>query len=504
MLIVASVCQFGCQRDTENWQHLDLDKDGYFGVSANRAYEELLKDKKATPVIVAIMDSGFDTEHEDLQSVLWVNEGEIPDNGMDDDGNGYIDDVHGWNFTGSTPSSVKYGTSTLTCLVVRDQERFGDRAYSDIPETEREDFETFQRNKAELAKKRREAEDNLAQVEKFKVSVDEMRTQLTKESPKLKDIRAYKPRNAEENDARSFLNAKMQRKTFGEVYEEDVTKMIERYRNQLDYWYNINYTAPSLDDDHPDNLRGPMYGNGGLKGPEPDHGTHVAGIIGADRHNKRGIRGIADQVQLMPLLFSKPDGREADLGVAQAIRYAADHGAKVINMSFGSEYTWDRKVVDDAVKYALSKDVLIIHAAGNHSRDLDEWTLYPNRYFADGGEADAWLTVGASDFANDETLRATFSNYGSKKVDLFAPGVRINSTFPGSTYKRNDGTSMAAPVVAGVAALVRSYYPELSATQVKDILMQSVIKVEQLQDRCVSGGVVNAYQAIKQAEKINN
>lgn len=475
-----------------------------FGVSTDRAYKELLQGKSATPVIVAILDSGFDTDHEDLKGSLWVNPGEIAGNGKDDDGNGYIDDVHGWNFTGSTPTSSDNGLAILTALVLRDQERFADTDYTNVTEADRQDFEQYQRNKAELAKKRQEAADKLAKLKQRKIAIDDILARIGKESPTTKDIRRYSPRNSAENAARSFLNVQMRRKTFDEVYEEDITDQLERYQNQLDYGYNIDYIPPSLDHDHPHNLKGLHYGNGGLQGPYPDHGTHVAGIIGADRHNKAGIRGVADHVQLMPILFSTLDGRSNEQTQAKAIRYAVDHGAKVINMSFGNDYSWDKAVVDEAVKYAMEHDVLIVHAAGNSSKDLDEITLYPNRYYLDGGQADAWLTVGASDRDHDETLRAGFSNYGRTKVDIFAPGVRINSTKPGSTYKRQDGTSMAAPMVAGVAALIRSYYPELSAIQVKEILMKSTTPADQLKDRCVSGGVVNAYTALKLAESKTN
>lgn len=498
---VASIVFVGCNSEKSDWHHLDLEKDGVFGVSTDRAYQELLKGKTATPVILAIMDSGFDTDHEDLRTKLWVNTGEIPGNGIDDDGNGYIDDIHGWNFTGSSTESVDNGTAILTCLVVRDQERFQSIDYSNIPERDRKDLETYQKNKTELEKKRREAVDHLARIEKLKTAIDQMLQNIGKDKPALKDIQAHAPKNAEQNMARSFLNVKMQRKTFEEVYEEDIQDMLERYQDQLAYSYNIDYIPPALDQDHPHNLLGTEYGNGGLVGSYPKHGTHVAGIAVADRQNNIGIRGVADQVQLMPILFSTLDGRERERTAAKAIRYAVDHGAKIINMSFGDEYSWDRSIVDEAVKYAMEKDVLFIHAAGNQSKDLDQLFLYPNRHYEDGGRADAWITVGASDLQNDETLRASFSNYGKTTVDLFAPGVRINSTMPGSTYKRQDGTSMAAPIVAGIAAMIRSYYPHLTALQTKEILMQSVIQAKPLTDRCVSGGVVNAYRALQLAEK---
>jgi len=256
------------------------------------------------------------------------------------------------------------------------------------------------------------------------------------------------------------------------------------------------------------------YGNADVTGPNADHGTHVSGIIGAVRDNTIGIKGVADHVRIMAIRVV-PDGDERDKDVANGIRYAADNGAKVINMSFGKGYSWNKQAVDDAVKYALSKDVLLVHAAGNDGKDLEKETNYPTRVYADGsGLADAWIEVGASGPDDDSTLVAPFSNYGKAKVDVFAPGVSIYSTTPGSHYANHDGTSMASPVVAGLAALIREYYPKLKAIQVKDIIMRSVVKPTHtvtvmvdgaprqvmLSDLCVSGGVINTYQALQLAE----
>jgi len=263
------------------------------------------------------------------------------------------------------------------------------------------------------------------------------------------------------------------------------------------------------------------YGNNDVTGPDAMHGTHVSGIIAASRSNDIGIGGVSDRARIMAIRVV-PDGDERDKDVANGIRYAVDNGAKVINMSFGKGYSWDKKVVDEAVKYAMSKDVLLVHAAGNDSRNTERKDNYPNKRFADslgvekGELVVPWIEVGASGWKDDDDLVAGFSNYGKKTVDVFAPGVKIKSTVPHSLYKEEDGTSMAAPVVAGLAALIRSYYPKLTALQVKDVIMNSVstvnhkvkVKVDDssekmlLSDICASGGIVNAYKALKLAAKM--
>ena len=213
------------------------------------------------------------------------------------------------------------------------------------------------------------------------------------------------------------------------------------------------------------------------------------------------------------ILRAVPDGDERDKDVANSIRYATDNGAKVINMSFGKAYSYDKSAVDAAVKYAASKDVLLVHAAGNDGVNNDKVPHYPSNQFLDGTSSSNWIEVGASSYSNNV---ASFSNYGKKVVDLFAPGVAIYSTAPGNKYRNLQGTSMAAPVAAGVATLLRSYFPELSAAQVKNIMMKSVVKMPdkvelpgkedkakmvKLKKLCVSGGVVNAYNAVELALK---
>src|SRR5690606_6767618 len=295
---------------------------------------------------------------------------------------------------------------------------------------------------------------------------------------------------------------------------------VEHFNNQVNYHLNKKFDSRHIVGDDYENSRERYYGNADVTGPDADHGTHVAGIIGAVRTNDIGIKGVADDVRIM-VLRTVPDGDERDKDVANSIRYAVENGAKVINMSFGKAFGKDKQVVDDAVRFAIENDVLLVHAAGNEGQDNDANPNFPNRNFVDSlginkGEATAWIEVGASQWNNDGDLVASFSNYGRRSVDVFAPGVKIHSTMPGSAYKDQQGTSMAAPVVAGLAALIRSYYPQLPAVEVKRVIMQSVTRVDQrvkvkgpdgrnmrvsMNDICVTGGIVNAYRALQLAEQ---
>lgn len=477
---------FGCHApENPDWQHLDKEKDGVFGISTNRAYNELLKGKKPAAVIVAVIDAGFDTTHEDLRQVLWTNPKEIPGNGIDDDSNGYIDDVHGWNFAGDADSTYHYDNDDLTRLVRQEQQGPPSAAYP--------------AHLADLEKERREAKEKLDFAQKMKRTLDAMVKQLGTKNPTLKDFENFAPKNDLENQVRSRTIASLKHMSYDEFYSERVIEEIASQADALNYGYNVNYEPHRpIRVVAGDTVLWP--GNGDLAGKKPLHGTHIAGIIAADRTNDSGIQGIADNVRIMAIRLGYGAIRDED--IARAIRYAVDNGARVINMSFGKEkYSLDKARVDAALNYAAARDVLLVQAAGNSSKDLDKTEpIYPTSFRADGTRLTNWITVGASNQTDDETLRASFSNYGKTKVDVFAPGIAIRSTVPGGAYKRLNGTSMAAPVVTGLAALIRSYYPALTARQVREIILKSVVKSPWLADRCVTGGVVNAYNAIKLAE----
>ncbi|WP_449440192.1 S8 family peptidase [Pedobacter steynii] len=499
-----------------NWQNLDLKADSTFGISTERAYNELLKGKKSTKVIVAVLDGGVDINHEDLKSIIWINKKEKVGNGKDDDKNGYTDDINGWNFLGSAKGSINYETLELTRLVRRDSAKFGKADATSVQASDLTAFEAYQKNKAELDKELVEAKEGLENYSAIKSAIDDLVKKLGKDKPTLEDIEGFKPTSDIETNVQRVLSQQLKNATFDEFYTDQILAGYEHFKSQVDYNLNLDYDPRSIVGDDPNNSKEKFYGNNDVAGPDARHGSHVAGIIGAVRKNNLGIDGVADNIAIMAVR-STPNGDERDKDVANSIRYAVDNGAKVINMSFGKSYSWDKAIVDDAVKYAVSKDVVIVHAAGNDNENLEVANNFPNPNYEKGGTAASWITVGASGPKNDETIKASFSNYGKNTVDVFAPGVDINSTIPGSKYEKLNGTSMASPVVAGLAALIRSYYPKLTAVEVKDIIMKSVVKVEQsviikdenddtsktvpFADLCVTGGIVNAYNALKLASE---
>lgn len=495
-----------------NWQNLDLKADSTFGISTEKAYNELLKGKKSKPVIVAVLDGGVDINHEDLKPLVWKNAKEKAGNAKDDDKNGYADDVNGWNFLGSAKGSINHETLELTRLVRRDEEKFAKASASTVPAADLPAFEAFVKNRTAFEKELVEAKMGLEQFTAVKTAIDNVVKKIGNEQPALADFKAFRPTNDMEANVQRIMTEQLANASFEEFYSTQIVAGYDHYKSQVAYNLNLNYDPRPIVGDDPNNSNEQFYGNNDVAGPDARHGSHVAGIIGASRTNSLGIMGVADHVTIMGVRCT-PNGDERDKDVANSIRYAVNMGAKVINMSFGKGYSWDKKVVDEAVKYAVSKDVLLVHAAGNDNKNLEVETNFPNPRYLDGGTAATWIEVGASGWDNDGSIKASFSNYGKTKVDVFAPGVKINSTVPGSKYENLDGTSMAAPVVAGLAALIRSYYPKLTAVQVKDIILKTVVKVDQsvninteegnktvpFADLCVTGGIVNAYNALKLA-----
>ncbi len=495
-----------------NWYNLDLKQDSIFGVSTEKAYSELLKGKKAKPVIVAVLDGGVDYLHEDLKRIMWKNTKEKIGNGIDDDKNGYIDDIYGWNFLGGKSGSIEHETLEVTRLVVRDQARFVGKNPESLNPAEKADYEQYLKNRNYVEAELGTARSNYAGILGFKSALEPVIKKIGKENPSLADFENFKPTTDIETRIKSTILSILKDYDFKDFYENQILEGIKYYEGQIKYNYNLEFNPRTIVGDNPNDSQERYYGNADVKGPDAGHGTHVAGIIAGDRHNNLGIMGVSDQALIMAVR-NVPNGDERDKDVANAIRYAVDNGAKIINMSFGKSYVWDKAAVDEAVRYAMSKDVLLVQAAGNDNKDIDVDPNYPSRIFLNGEIAKGYITVGASNWTNDEELKAEFSNYGKRNVDVFAPGVKINSTIPENKYKEENGTSMAAPVVSGVAAIIRAYYPKLTAEQVKEIIMKTVTKVNgnvrflkkespvsvPFSELCVSGGVVNAYEALKLA-----
>ena len=477
------------------WSHLDLIKDTVPGMSVDRAYTELLKKRKGTKIIVGVIDSGLDIDHPDLQGHIWTNSKEIPGNNIDDDKNGFVDDVHGWNFLGNATDM----TLELTRIVQK-----GD-----------DGTEMYKKAKAELDQKIQEMKQQKPQVDMIAKADKDIREFLKKDTYTKADLKAISTTDAGINRSKMIMMSIAAQA--GDGFQEEIKSYIDYISDQLNYNLNVDFDGRKVVGDNPEDLNDRNYGNGNVKGPDVDdalHGTHVAGIIAQVRGNGIGGDGVvAKNVEIMAVR-AVPNGDEFDKDIALAIRYAVDNGAKVINGSFGKDYSPHKEWVWDAIKYAESKDVLIVHAAGNDSKDVDVEPNFPTDEMNGKEIADNLITIGALNTAMDSKMVADFSNYGQKNVDVFAPGVKIYATIPNNKYKYEQGTSMASPNAAGVAALIRSYYPSLTASQVKHILMDSGVAIpgnvavgeEKVQipfsNTCVSGKIVNAYNAILMADQM--
>lgn len=475
-----ALCLNASAQHIPNWQNKDLQTDSLFGISTEKAYT-LLKGKTPTPVIVAVIDAGVDTAHEDLKSVLWVN----PKKKKGDNG------TYGWSYIGSAKGNVNYDNLELTRLV---------RQYiqKDTSKLASSDLMAYHEEKKDLDKKKRDADNSVKYYAGYLDALNFFAKQVGKDDPTTADLQAYLPKAGRNADLLKYVIAEVTKKGDYADLKKEIRGAVDYFKEQADYQLNLGYDPRKIVGDDYNNPKQRNYGTPDNNGPDPKHGTHVAGIIAGIRGNGLGADGVADDVKILAIR-AVPEGDERDKDIANAIRYAADHGAKVINMSFGKAYSPNKKVVDAAAKYALKKDVLLIQAAGNDNKDIDTAADFPSRRYLNGDTAKNWIVVGASGPKNDSTLKARFSNYGKTAVDVFAPGVQIYSSIPGSKYDYFDGTSMACPVVAGLAALIREYYPKLTAGQVKEIILRSVVTAPQLTNYCRTGGVVNAYKALQLA-----
>lgn len=467
----------------ENWFNLSNANDKMHGVGAERTYSDLTKGMKADTVIVCVLDGGVDYNHEDLKGVMWHNPGEIPGNGVDDDKNGYVDDVYGWNFIGGkNGENVEHDNLEFVRLLRPLEKRFKDKDASTIAPSEKADFEQYQKLKAEYDSETSEAKQGLSGIMGFKQALgivkDAIKKQRKVDTVTYADFAAYEvPKDATSGYKRLVTQLKkfiVSEESWKDIHTE-ISEGIKQLNSRLDYNLNLDYDPRSIVGDHYEDASEKYYGNPDVKGPDASHGTHVAGIIGANRFNNVGIFGVATPVKIMAVRCV-PDGDERDKDVANGIRYAVDNGAKIINMSFGKAYSYNKKVVDDAVKYAESKGVLLVHAAGNDNQNNDLKRFYPNQHFDDGGIATNWIEVGALSWMPGAKLVAPFSNYGKVEVDVFAPGVDINSCKVDGGYIAESGTSMASPVCAGCCALLKVYFPNLTPAQIKSIIEQSTDK----------------------------
>jgi cell wall-associated protease len=484
--------------DLKRWSHLDLVKDTIPGMSVDKAYAELLKDKKGVKVIVGIVDSGVDIDHEDLKSVVWTNSKEIVGNGIDDDKNGFVDDIHGWNFLGDS------GFENLEMTRILKKADDGSVIYKNA--------------KGDYEKKYNEALEGKQQVD-FLINTNKtIQTYLKKDDYTLEELNAIVSTDEVLNKSKMIMTRVIGQS--GPRFSADIEEYRKYIYDQLNYNLNKDFNGRKTVGDNPDDLNDTKYGNNVVYGPDKEealHGTHVAGIVAQVRNNNIGGDGVANNVEIMAVR-AVPNGDEYDKDIALAIRYAVDNGAKVINGSFGKSYSPHKQWVFDAIKYAEKKDVLFVHAAGNDGSDID---LEKNINYPNDSEDNKIeftknvLTVGALNNAYGEAVVAPFSNYGKTNVDVYAPGMEIYAAVPNNKYKYEQGTSMASPNAAGVAALIRSYYPKLSAAQVKQIMMDSgtplpaTVELGESQEKksntetSKSGKMVNAYNALILAERMS-
>jgi cell wall-associated protease len=502
----------GVQKEVIDWYN------GKNGMQTEQAYK-LVKKRKSETVVVAIIDSGMDIEHEDLIGKIWVNEKEIPGNGIDDDGNGYIDDVHGWNFLGNSKGeNQNYARLERTRILAKLAKKYDGVEEADVKDADKKEYALYKQVRDEVASERAEYEPYLAQMDQLAGLIEQVPTMvggmIGKTNYTEKDLNKWKPTDPQGMQMKQLALAISSGRLTKEVLEQQKNQI----NQMLNYNLNVEYDDRSLIGDNVNDIKDVKYGNSDVEGPDALHGTHVGGIVGAIRGNKMGGDGVAENVKLMSLR-AVPNGDEFDKDIALAVRYAVDNGAKVINMSFGKSYSPLAKDVYEAFQYADSKGVLLVHAAGNDAKDIDIEPNFPtSMYEFQNKKLDHFLTIGASTrFATVKgqahgDLAASFSNYGQKGVDVFAPGYEIYNSVPQSEYAQLQGTSMAAPMVAGAAAFLKSYFPKLSMKEIKDILLSTATNYKGSQQTkpgeetaidfgtlSVTGGVINLPAAVKAA-----
>ena len=536
LLVLTCLLAHQASSQSVNWYHENISTDKPYNIGTDELYESIIKDRNGVPVIVAVIDSGVDIEHEDLDDKIWVNADEIPNNGVDDDNNGYIDDVNGWNFIGG-PDGRQVGGDTyeLTRAYIELKAKYEHIDPQSLKDKELEEYNLYNeygaRIEGEIKSSKSRYEEYHSAIVIYEEILDYLRDyvgegdidktlvdSLSTDGSRQAQI-ATNVINVVEGDIGHLP-------TMDEVQAyllpEGIYEAQDYFAAKWKYHYNIDLDSRDIVGDNYKDLTNRKYGNQLVEGPDAEHGTHVAGIIGAERDNDQGINGINNNAQIM-VLRAVPNGDERDKDVANAIYYAVDNGAKVINMSFGKGLSPNKQYVDDAVRYAEKNDVLLIHASGNASLDVDTEKNFPNdKYLKPKGflfwkkkKSKNWISVGATSNTNSEKIVASFSNYGKENVDIFAPGEFMYSTVPDSKYKTLQGTSMAAPVVAGVASLLRSYFPNLSASQVKEILLTTATVIDKkvkkpgseemvpFYNLSVSGGILNAKNAFIKAAEMN-
>lgn len=531
LFVLLYVCVLCVSAQTPlDWHLRSLGPDSIWGAGIEKAYQMLDGKKAKKKVRVAVISRGFDMEHEDLVDVLWTNKKEKPGNGSDDDKNGYIDDVHGWNFLGTKDGrDVIYTSEAISREFDKIRARF-------------EELDAKGRSRTLAEKDEYMQYLNLARESKIEGMY--MSTILAKNIAKGMEEINQKLHEAYPNDSdftyEQFLKIVPAPETLDSLNDiaYNVNMLIwgfsqkqmwsDRYKTRYDnaQSYEKQYQdlkARQKDErgmigDNMNDINDAQYGNANLLTGNPSVGTGLAGVIAAKRGNDIGIDGIADNAELM-LIRAVPEGDGYDKDIAVAIRYAIKNGADIILIATHKKVAEDKDIVRLALEEAEQEDILIVHAVGESPRDIDNNPTYPSGLKEDGSYYNNFINVAAS---NVNGLPLSLSNYGKKNVDLFAPGVDVYSCDAGDNYFKLTGTNASAAVVTGVAALIKSRFPKLTASQIKEIIVSTATnaptegvfypfvseasnetpKTAQYSDLCRSGGIIDAAAAVQKAMNI--
>ena len=509
--------------DLKTWYHKDFSTTNVYGVNTDNAYKFLeSKGLKPRTVVVGVLDSGVEVDHPGLINNMWKNPNEIPNNGIDDDKNGYVDDIYGWNFIGGKTADVDADNLEVTRMVKKYQPIFEgtDSAKNRANQAKMpEEYAMYQKSKKLFDEKGSEAKQYYHYFSGFNNAIPSIVKTLNGKTLTKANLAAIKPASQEDSRNLQILNSLVQEaenvgktpKEVEELLKKEVEGALKHYESQATKHYNLDFDPrKEIVGDNYDNYNEKHYGNNHYEGPDASHGTHVSGIIAGLPHGNEVQYGVAHKVAKIMTVRAVPDGDERDKDVANAIRYAVDNGAKILNMSFGKAVSPGKKHVWDAMKYAEKKGVLLVKAAGNENQNIGENEYFPTNFMKQSDEkpfVSNMIVVGAST-NNNQNLRARFSNYNGKMVDVFAPGQEIYSTVPDAKYEYLQGTSMASPVVAGAAAVLWAYMPSLTPQQIKEALVKTVNKSTvnanvdsnaNFDQISVAGGVIDLYKAAQYA-----
>ena len=509
--------------DLKTWYHKDFSTTNVYGVNTNNAYKFLeSKGLKPRTVVVGVLDSGVEVDHPGLINNMWKNPNEIPNNGIDDDKNGYVDDIYGWNFIGGKTADVDADNLEVTRMVKKYQPIFEgtDSAKNKANQAKMpEEYAIYQKSKKLYDEKGSEAKQYYHYFSGFNNAIPSIVKTLNGKTLTKANLAAIKPASQEDSRNLQILNSLVQDagnvgktpKEVEELLRKEIEGALKHYESQATKHYNLDFDPRAeIVGDNYDNYNEKHYGNNHYEGPDASHGTHVSGIIAGLPHGNEAQYGVAHKVAKIMTVRAVPDGDERDKDVANAIRYAVDNGAKILNMSFGKAVSPGKKHVWEAMKYAEKKGVLLVKAAGNENQNIGENEYFPTNFMKQSDEkpfVSNMIVVGAST-NNSQNLRARFSNYNGKMVDVFAPGQEIYSTVPDAKYEYLQGTSMASPVVAGAAAVLWAYMPSLTPQQIKEALVKTVNKSTvnanvdssaNFDQISVAGGVIDLYKAAQYA-----